>query len=259
MAGSADLALTPELRAALRDHLALLRVGYEARGWGRRSGPGARPAVVVVDLALGWTDSRHELLGSDLDSVVAASRRVLDAARAAGVPVFFTTMIRGADDPPSPADRKIDPTRDTQRPGSLAVELDPRLGRLPTEKLIVKKYASCFQGTDFMEMLTALGVDTLIVTGCGTSHCVYATCRDAASAFRVIVPEEAIGERCELLHEVFKFDIDLGLGDVLPLADVLRYLESRRPAIPSKGCADGDDAPPPVAAPHSAGTGNTGR
>jgi len=77
-------------------------------------------------------------------------------------------------------------------------------------------------------MLTTLRVDTLIVTGCSTSHCVYATCRDAASAFRVLVPEEAIGERCELLHEVFKFDIDLGLGDVLPLADVLRYIESRR-------------------------------
>ena len=231
MAGSADLALTPELRASLREHLATLRAGYEARGWGRHCGPGERPAVVVVDLALGWTDSRYDLLGSDLDSVVTATQRVLDAARGAGLPVFFTTMMRGPDDPPSPADLKIDRARDAQRPGSPAVELDPRLGRLPTEKLIVKKYASCFKGTDLMEMLTALGVDTLIVTGCSTSHCVYATCRDATSSFRVIVPDEAIGERCELLHEVFKFDIDLGLGDVLPLADVLRYVESRRPAL----------------------------
>jgi nicotinamidase-related amidase len=233
MPGSADLALTPELRAALRDHLDTLRSNYEARGWGRRSGPGERPAVVVVDLALGWTDSRYDLLGSDLDSVVAATQRVLDAARAAGLPVFFTTMLRGPDDPLSPADLKIDRARDAQRPGSPAVELDPRLGRLPTEKLIVKKYASCFKGTDLMEMLTTLRVDTLIVTGCSTSHCVYATCRDAASAFRVIVPEEAIGERCELLHEVFKFDIDLGLGDVLPLADVLRYIETRRVTTPT--------------------------
>jgi nicotinamidase-related amidase len=230
MPGSADLALTPELREALRDHLKTLRAAYGARGWGRRSGPGERPAVVAVDLALGWTDSRYDLLGSDLESVVAATRRVVDAARAARLPIFFTTMMRGPDDPPSPVDRKLDRARDAQRPGSPAVELDPRLGRLPTEELIVKKYASCFKGTDLMEMLTALGVDTLIVTGCSTSHCVYATCRDAASAFRVIVPDEAIGERCELLHEVFKFDIDLGLGDVLPLADVLCYVESRRPA-----------------------------
>ena len=234
MAGSADLALTPELRVALREHLAALRAGYEARGWGKRSGAGERPAVVVVDLALGWTDSRYTMLGSELDSVVAASRRILDAARAAGVPIFFSTMIRGEDDPPSPADLKFDRSRDAQRPGSPAVELDPRLGRLPTEKLIVKKYASCFQGTDLMQMLTALGVDTLIVTGCSTSHCVYATCRDAASAFRVIVPEEAIGERCELLHEVFKFDIDLGVGDVAPLEEVVRYVEQLVKAVPDQ-------------------------
>src|SRR5688500_20343650 len=31
----------------LRGHLATLRAGYEARGWGRRSGNGARTAVVV--------------------------------------------------------------------------------------------------------------------------------------------------------------------------------------------------------------------
>ena len=183
--------------------------------------------MVVVDLALGWTDPRYAVLGSDLESVVVASRRVLEAAREAGLPIFFTTMMRGPDDPVSPADRKMDRDRDAQRPGSPAVELDPRLGRRPSEKLIVKKYASCFKGTDLMEMLTALGVDTLIVTGCSTSHCVYATCRAAASAFRVIVPEEAIGERCELLHEVFKFDIDLGLGDVVPLEEVLCYISGQ--------------------------------
>ncbi len=42
-----------------------------------------------------------------------------------------------------------------------------------------------------------MGIDTLIVTGVSTSHCVYATCRDATDSFRVIVPREAVGERCE--------------------------------------------------------------
>jgi maleamate amidohydrolase len=73
-------------------------------------------------------------------------------------------------------------------------------------------------------MLTGLGIDTLIVTGLSTSHCVYATCRDATDSFRVIVPREAVGERCELLHEVNLLDIELDLGDVVPVADVERYL-----------------------------------
>lgn len=226
MAGSPDLSLPPELREALHEHLKTLRAGYERRGWGRRAGAGDRPAVVVIDLALGWTDARFATYGSDLESVVESTQRVLRAARSAQVPIFFTTMMRGPDDPPSPGNLKMDPASETQTPESPAVQLDPRLERRPTEKLIVKKHASCFKGTDLMEMLAALRVDTLIVTGCSTSHCVYATCRNASSAFRVIVPEEAIGERCELLHEVFKFDIDLGLGDVISTDETVRYIET---------------------------------
>ena len=69
---------------------------------------------------------------------------------------------------------------------------------------------------------------TLIVTGISTSHCVYATCRDATDSFRVIVPREAVGERCELMHQVFLLDIDLDLGDVVEVDQVVRYLQVER-------------------------------
>jgi nicotinamidase-related amidase len=75
-------------------------------------------------------------------------------------------------------------------------------------------------------MLTSLGIDTLIVTGVSTSHCVYATCRDATDSFRVIVPAEAVGERCELMHEVNLLDIDIDLGDVMPVDDVIAKLDA---------------------------------
>ena len=39
----------------------------------------------------------------------------------------------------------------------------------------------------------ALGIDTLIVAGVSTSHCIYATCRDATDTFRVIVPRGSGG------------------------------------------------------------------
>ena len=110
-------------------------------------------------------------------------------------------------------------------------QLDPRMDRQPGERLIAKRYASAFKGTNFHENLTALGVDTLIVSGVSTSHCIYATCRDATDSFRVIVPREAVGERCEIMHEVNLFDIELDLADVLPLADVLAHLNTVRPEV----------------------------
>jgi nicotinamidase-related amidase len=112
------------------------------------------------------------------------------------------------------------------KPGDESLfQLDPRLDRRPGERIVAKRYASSFKGTNLHENLTALGVDTLIVAGVSTSHCVYATCRDATDSFRVIVPCEAVGERCEILHEVNLLDIDLDLGDVLPLDIVLDYLD----------------------------------
>jgi maleamate amidohydrolase len=219
--GSDDLQLPSELRAPLLQHLADLRERYLSRDWAGRVGFGERPALVVIDLALYWTQPQNPI-GTNADSVVEATARVLNAAREAGIPVFFTTFDYDPADPPSPQNRKL---RWSLNPGDERLfELDPRVERRPTEKLIRKRYASCFKGTNFHEMLTSLGIDTLIVTGLSTSHCVYATCRDATDSFRVIVPKECVGERCEILHEVNLLDIDIDLGDVMPTDDVIAKL-----------------------------------
>ena len=85
------------------------------------------------------------------------------------------------------------PTIYTRKTGRI-FELDPRVQRQEDERIVRKKYASAFKGTNLLDMLTVLDVDTLIVTGVSTSHCVYATCRDAAHTFRVVVPRQAVGE-----------------------------------------------------------------
>jgi nicotinamidase-related amidase len=47
------------------------------------------------------------------------------------------------------------------RTGSSGVEIDPRLGRRKDEPVIVKKFASVFFGTGFVDQRLAAGVDTL--------------------------------------------------------------------------------------------------
>jgi maleamate amidohydrolase len=220
--GSDDLRLPDELRGPIRAHLAVLRERYIARGWARPIGPGRFPALIVIDLALWWTDPANRSQGSNVDSVVEASRRLLEGARAARIPIFFTTWDYDRAFPPSPHDRKA--PMEVNPGDERLFQLDPRLERRPGERLIAKRYASSFKGTNLHENLTSLGVDTLIVAGVSTSHCVYATCRDATDSFRVIVPREAVGERCEIMHEVNLLDIDIDLADVLPLDRVLSYL-----------------------------------
>jgi nicotinamidase-related amidase len=221
--GSPELRLPDELRAPLKKHLAYLREQYRKLRWAGRVGFGERPALVVIDLALKWTKPASYPLGSNIDSVIAATRQVVDAARHAGIPVFFTTYDFDPAEPPSPHDRKIEGTI-REDPDASLYEIDPRLERRPSEKIVRKKYASALRATNLEMNLAALGIDTLIVTGVSTSHCVYATCRDAAHTYRVIVPREAVGERCEIMHEVNLLDIEIDLGDVLPVADVVSHL-----------------------------------
>jgi len=40
----------------------------------------------------------------------------------------------------------------------------------------------------------------------------------------VIVPREAVGERCELMHEVFLLETDIDLADLMDLADAVGYV-----------------------------------
>jgi len=225
--GSQDLALPDDLRGPLKAHLQSLREAYQRRNWAGRVGFGVKPAVLVIDLATYWLDPKRQI-GSNLDVVVDSASQVLRAARAAEAPIVFTTFAFDPAFPHSPHDRKQ--RLELPQDASELFQLDPRLERRPNEPIIRKRYASAFKGTNLQDMLAMQGVDTLIVMGVSTSHCVYASCRDATDTLRVIVPREAVGERCELMHEVFLLDIDIDLADVTPLAEVVLYLEGLRPS-----------------------------
>ena len=124
--GSPDLRLPDELRGPLLRHLDDLRARYRGLDWAADTGFGERPAVVVIDLTPWWTDPSCFPMGSDVDTVVHATREVRDAARRAGLPIFFTTLDHDPADPPSPHDRKL---RMRIEPGDVRhLAVDERLG-----------------------------------------------------------------------------------------------------------------------------------
>jgi nicotinamidase-related amidase len=221
--GTPELQLPENLREPLREHLENLHQHYVAMQWASRVGFGERPAVVVIDLALTWTQPQTQM-GSYIDPVVEATCQILAAARQAQIPIFFSTFDFDPHEHPAFQHKKSQSNLTSE--DTALFELDPRLERRPHEKLVRKRSASCFKGTSLKDMLTALQVDTLIVTGVSTSHCVYATCRDGCDAFRIIIPQEAVGERCQIMHWVNLLDMDIDLGDVMPMQEVLAYLNN---------------------------------
>jgi nicotinamidase-related amidase len=200
---------------------------YRRAQLGHRLGYGQRPAVAVIDLQLGFTRPEKSPLAGNLDGTVAATNKVIAVARPKNVPVIFTVV---GYDPHRQDDAGLWPEKAPSLRlltlGSELVELDPRLDRKPEDLVLVKKYASGFFGTYLASTLTMKGVDTLIVTGCTTSGCVRATVMDAlAHGFRPIVPVEAVGDRAQEPHDANLFDIASKYGDVVPVKEVVEYLE----------------------------------
>ena len=200
---------------------------YRKKGLAARVGFGRRPAVLVVDFIVGFTDKRSPLAAA-FDREVAATRKLLAAARGRGLPVFFTTTVYDREMREAGVFVRKVPSLRTLQEGSRWVAIDPRLALRRDEIVLAKKYASAFFGTALASTLTALGVDTLIVAGCTTSGCIRASVVDAMQhGFRTIVPRECVGDRAAGPHQANLVDIDGKYGDVMGLADVLRRLGKR--------------------------------
>ncbi len=203
-----------------------IRQLYSGRGFGRRVGFGKMPAVLVIDFQNAFTDERTPI-GSDLRNPLQQTVKILRAARKVKIPIIFTA---GAYEP-SLGDAGVWAKKvplELAIMGTDAVEIDTILEKRHDEPLIVKKYPSAFFGTDLVSRLNAQRVDTIILTGCTTSGCVRATAVDGVSyGFRVIVAEEAVGDRAKLIHLVSLADIDAKYGDVVSVSRVLEYLTGK--------------------------------
>jgi maleamate amidohydrolase len=204
---------------------------YAAARLGQSITLGSLPAVLVVDFSCGFTDPECAL-GSDMTEAVEATKRLLDRARAKGLPVVFTTIGYG----PSLKDgglwlQKIPSLGDLQV-GGRWVEIDPRLEPREDETIVLKKGASAFFGTNLPSILISQGVDSVILCGATTSGCIRATAIDLLQyGYPTLVPRECVADRAQAPHEANLFDIQAKYADVVSLDEVLDYVESVQGAV----------------------------
>ena len=198
-----------------------IAANYDEEDFGGDIGFGDRPALIIIDLINAFTDPDTRL-GSDVTSVLDQTERLLTAFREHDLPRYFTTV--AFEDSYGDAGQFIKkiPALQELRLGTEAVEIDSQLAPTDDERVILKKYASAFFGTDLQAELTTNRVDTLVLTGVTTSGCVRATAVDSLQhGYRTIVPANAVGDRADGPHRANLFDIDAKYGDVVTTDDVL--------------------------------------
>ncbi|MEP4484144.1 MAG: isochorismatase family protein [Halioglobus sp.] len=187
---------------------------------------GTRPALVLVDLSIGFTDPTSPL-GSECDEIVAVNARLLSAFRSGGLPIFFTTVSYD-DDQQAHVFRHRLPALNALTPGSRWVEIDPRLEPASDEPIIEKRYASGFFGTSLASQLDDVGANSVVVTGLTTSGCVRATAVDALQHdYPTFVVSDAVSDRNMDAHTANLHDLHAKYAEVLNADTLLTMLPSR--------------------------------
>jgi nicotinamidase-related amidase len=202
--------------------------------YARKTFVGPAPALLAIDLyELAYQGGAmpvaelHKTYASTCGeyayAAIEPTRRLFAAARAANLPIFYTTQDTRPDSQPS----RVTATkrrRVPQDPSLYAIksEFKPQ----PGDVVITKQRASGFYGTPLLAHLTQLGVQTVIVCGESTSGCVRASAVDAYSnGFHVVIVEECCFDRSVLSHKVNLFDLHHKYADVLHVDEAVAHLE----------------------------------
>jgi len=217
--------IEPEEPASMQDRGRTAGVFDGGLGFGKKS------AIVVVDFVNAYVEPSSKLYCGDpgfgVVSAIEASKPLLGLARMKGVDVIFTKVLYAKHGKDGGVFAQKIPLLRTFTDDNPLTEIVPEMSvnEAAGDTVIVKKYPSAFFGTELASMLTARGVDTIILLGCSTSGCIRATAIDACQhGFRCIVPRECVGDRTREVHESNLFDINAKSGDVVSRQTVMEYL-----------------------------------
>ena len=188
---------------------------YAKAGFGGHLPFGKRPALLIVDVCRAYLDPASPLYAG-VETALAANVALAAAARAAEVPVVFTRVRYSAGGLDGGLFYRKVPALAAYLDDNPFGDFDPALLPAPGELVVTKQYASAFFATSLAASLTALGIDSLLITGFSTSGCVRATALDALQhGFIPYVVADACGDRAAAPHESNLFDLQAKYAEVV--------------------------------------------
>ena len=212
---------------------------YRAAGFGRPSGLGSRPALLIIDVQYRTVGTEPRPFWESIKefptscgevgwNAVGKIRTILDLFREHGWPVLYPHVAPKQSFDGGRLSEKVPAIMTVGARGyDFVEEVAPR----PNDILLPKKHPSAFYGTPLASYLVNLGADSLVVTGCTTSGCVRGSVVDAFSYnFRVCVPSDAVYDRSQVSHAVNLFDMSEKYADVMTTAECLTALQGIAPA-----------------------------
>lgn len=210
---------------------------YEKAGYAGKQAFGERPALLVIDMILGFTgtkpmetleaiDEFRSSCGKVAWQALPYIRKLIVACRRQDIPVVYSTSDPGFKAVFGNATKR---RREGTTMTDLSVEFPQMIRPRKDEFVIRKARASAFFGTHLVTYLTRKGVDSLLVTGCTTSGCVRSTVIDGYSyGYPVFVVEEGVFDRSPFSHLVNLYEMNSKYANVVTAAEALTHVKDLR-------------------------------
>lgn len=208
---------------------------YDRAGFGRPSGIGTRPALLIIDVqyrTLGDTPKPFFEALEDYSTAcgqvgwdaVAHIAELVEVFRKNGHPILYPHVAPKMSYDSGTLGAKVPSIMSIPEQG---YRIPPEVAPAPNDIMLPKKHPSAFFGTPLASYLVDLQADSLVVTGCSTSGCVRSTVVDAfAYNYKVLVPYDAVYDRSETVHKVNLFDMGQKYADVMSTSDVIRAVDA---------------------------------
>ena len=206
---------------------------YRAAGFGKPTGMGTRPALLIIDVQYRTTGTVEKPFweaikefptscGDVAWNAVRHIQPILALFREKNWPVLYPHVAPKKAYDGGRLAAKVPSIMTIPEKGYEFVE---EVAPVEGDILVPKKQPSAFFGTPLTSYLIDVDADTLVVTGCTTSGCVRSSVVDAfAYNYRVAVPEEAVYDRSRVSHAVNLFDMSEKYADVMPSSDLMTKL-----------------------------------
>jgi ureidoacrylate peracid hydrolase len=168
-----------------------------------------------------------------LKAAVQPCRRLIEGARAAGVPVIYTRYIFRADYADGGVMVKyLLPALGESghlTAGTQDIEIVGALAPLQGDYVVDKNRPSSFYATGLEPILNGLDVDSLVVCGVTTNCCVETTVRDASQRdYKTFVVTDATGELEQERHDFAINTMAFLFADAVTVDDMIQIWQSKQ-------------------------------
>lgn len=197
-----------------------------------------RTALMVVDMQNAFCTEEGSIakIGLDITMLKAAvqpCRRLIEGARAAGVPVIYTRYIFRADYADGGVMVKyLLPALGESghlTAGTQDIEIVGALAPLQGDYVVDKNRPSSFYATGLEPILNGLDVDSLVVCGVTTNCCVETTVRDASQRdYKTFVVTDATGELEQERHDFAINTMAFLFADAVTVDDMIQIWQSKQ-------------------------------